>query len=579
MIKVHNMEFEYFDRDAEGNLTEMIGAIRGIHFDAEKGAFVALCGRNGSGKSTFAKVVNRLLVPVEGTVEVDGLDALDEENKFEVRRRVGMVFQNPENQIVGSVVREDCAFGAENFGISRDELVKRVDNALSLVGLSHKADCRVEELSGGEKQKLAIAGALAMGTKCLILDEATSMLDEASARDILALIRKLNEKEGITVILITHDMEEALLAGEICIFDHGRIALRGRKQELFHLPERINSLGLELPEVVQMAQGLRMRGCISTDEVYSVNDLVALLKKERPYAFLKQKAKPVYEIDKIAVNPKHAILFDDVSFAYGKGEKPLFEHLSFSVGRGEYVALTGATGTGKSTLLRMIPGLLKPTAGSIYIDGADVYDRATDLRSLRKKIGFLFQYPEQQLFARNVYEDVVFGPRNLGVSEVEAEKRAYSCIELVGLSQEVYDLPYTKLSGGERRRVALAGVLAMQPDYLIMDEPFAGLDPEGRQTMQNLIYALNKDADITILMATHELSDVLARADRVINLDEALTEGNPASVFCKAYAEGNENVPFVSRFLTELRAQGMEIDPSVRTMKEGIDRIAGCLRR
>lgn len=209
MIKIRDLTFEYFDRDDEGNLTEMVNAIRGINFDAGEGEFIVVAGVNGSGKSTFAKILNRLLLPIEGTVLIGGLDAMQEENIIPIRKMVGMVFQNPDDQLIGSVVEEDVAFGAENIGVPHKELVKRVEDALAQVGLS--ASMRIEELSGGGKQKVAIAGVLAMKPRCIVLDEATSMLDPKSRRDVLQLMKEL-QKQGITIILITHLMEELLLA-------------------------------------------------------------------------------------------------------------------------------------------------------------------------------------------------------------------------------------------------------------------------------------------------------------------------------------------------------------------------------
>ena len=581
MIKIKDMEFEYYDRDEEGNLTEMISAIRGIRFEAEKGAFIALCGRNGSGKSTFAKVLNRLLVPAEGTVMIAGIDALNAENALEIRKRVGMVFQNPEDQLVGSVVREDCAFGAENLGVPEKELAGRVDEALEAVGLSEKAEAPVESLSGGEKQKLAIAGVLAMGTECMVLDEATSMCDPASAREILQLLDKLHREKKLTIIFITHNMTEALCADMIYVFDKGRIAKSGRKQAIFTNTEKIDALGLEVPMAVSVARKLKEDGYLRTDELYSVGEICARLLKEHPYAFVKGVKLEAGKPKKLPVNPKSAILFDSVSFSYGKNK--VLDSLSFSVAKGEYVVITGRTGAGKSTLLQLIPRLLSPQSGQIYVDGIDVNDRTTDIRSLRTKVGFMFQYPEQQLFAENVYEDVVFGVRNLGISEVEAEKRAYECIELVGLSQDVYDLPPDKLSGGERRRVALAGVLALQPEYLVMDEPFAGLDPEGRRSMEELILALNKDAGITVLLVSHDLDDALAHADRVICIENGcvVTEGDPAEVFCAQYRDGGvkAGVPFTTELMCTLRDRGMELSPPARTPEAAVCEIERCLRK
>lgn len=532
MIKIRNLTFEYFDRDDEGNLTEMVNAIRGINFDAGEGEFIVVAGVNGSGKSTFAKILNRLLLPIEGTVLIGGLDAMQEENIIPIRKMVGMVFQNPDDQLIGSVVEEDVAFGAENIGVPHKELVKRVEDALAQVGLS--ASMRIEELSGGGKQKVAIAGVLAMKPRCIVLDEATSMLDPKSRRDVLQLMKEL-QKQGITIILITHLMEELLLADWIYVMHQGRLAMKGNREAIFAQPEKLREFGLELPMTVQLAHALAKCGCMRTKDLFSIEAIAERIYKEHPYAFLKEKTMEPAPAGKKAKALSQAIVLQHVYLNYG--EKPILTDVCCSIEKGSYTAIIGPSGAGKSTLLQMIPALISPTDGNIYVDGLEVTDASADIAALRKKIGFIFQYPEQQLFAKNVYEDVVFGPRNVGISEVEAEKRAYEAIQFVGLPQDVYDLPMDKLSGGQKRRVALAGVIAMQPDYLILDEPLAGLDPVGKKKMLDILRALHRDAGITVVVVSHDADAVVEDAEQVLYLQDGkiLEYGTPADVFYRLW--------------------------------------------
>lgn len=539
MIKIRDLTFEYFDRDDEGNLTEMVNAIRGINFDAEKGEFIVVAGVNGSGKSTFAKILNRLLLPIEGTVLIGGLDAMQEENIIPIRKMVGMVFQNPDDQLIGSVVEEDVAFGAENIGVPHKELVKRVEDALAQVGLS--ASMRIEELSGGGKQKVAIAGVLAMKPRCIVLDEATSMLDPKSRRDVLQLMKEL-QKQGITIILITHLMEELLLADRIYVMHQGRLCMKGSREAIFAQSEKLRELGLELPMTVQLAHTLAQCGCVRTKELFSVSAIAERLYKEHPYAFLKDKTMESAGNAKKSKTLSQAIVFQHVNLSYGK--KPILTDVCCSIEKGSYTAIIGPSGAGKSTLLQMIPALISPTDGSIYVDGLEVTDTSADITALRKKIGFIFQYPEQQLFAKNVYEDVVFGPRNVGISEVEAEKRAYEAIQFVGLPQDVYDLSMDKLSGGQKRRVALAGVIAMQPDYLILDEPLAGLDPVGKKKMLDILRALHRDAGITVVVVSHDADAVVEDAEQVLYLQDGkiVEQGVPADVFYRLWLREMEHV-------------------------------------
>ena len=538
MIKVENLEFEYFERDEEENLTNMVNAIRGINFNAQKGDFIAIAGKNGSGKSTFAKVLNALLIPIEGTVIIGGVDEINDDAKKinEIRKNVGMVFQNPDNQIVGSIVSEDVAFGAENIGVPEDKLWNRVKDAVRDAGLGiGYLDKKINELSGGEKQKVAIAGVLAMKPRCIVLDEATSMLDPSSRYEILSVLKQLNEKENITIIMITHIMEELLWADYIYIMNKGRIVMKGRKEAIFSDEKELQKIGLDIPSIIDIKNRLNEKGIIHNPNLYSILDIVNQIKKEYHYKFQKGLTFARHEVKPRKINVSNAIVFQKASFSYGK--KEVLKNVSFSIGKGEYVSIIGETGSGKSTMLQLIPGLLKCNEEAVFVDGSDVMSKYTDLNSLRLKIGFVFQYPEQQLFAKNVYEDVVFGPRNVGISEVEAEKRAYESIKLVGLSEDVYDLPLSKLSGGQKRRVALAGVLAMKPEYLILDEPLAGLDPEGKNQMEQIIDILHKDAGITIICVNHDLESVAKYSDRVIALDDGkiVAQGSPAEVFYEIY--------------------------------------------
>lgn len=599
MIKIRDLTFEYFDRDEEGNLTEMVNAIRGIHFDAKKGDFIAVIGKNGSGKSTFAKILNRLLVPIEGTVLIGGLDAMDEGNIIPIRKLVGMVFQNPDDQLIGSIVEEDVAFGAENLGVPLEELKLRVQEAVAQVGLDPKK--RISELSGGEKQKTAIASVLAMKPRCIVLDEATSMLDPKARMEIMELMLRLKE-QGITIIHITHIMEEALLADEIYVMHQGKLAMRGRRERVLSDREGLKALGLELPASVELRNLLVDAGILRDTSAFTVAQIEGRLRKLYPHSFMREKQLDEPETPKKKVPPTKAIVLQDVELAYGK--QSVLNGFSCNIAKGEFVAVVGPTGAGKSTMLQLLPGLLKPNGGAVYVDGIDVFDSATNLQKLRKKIGFVFQYPEQQLFAKNVYEDVVFGPRNLGVSEVEAERRAYEAIELMGLPQDVYDLPMEQLSGGQKRRVALAGVIAMQPEYLILDEPTAGLDPAGRNELLAIIDALHRDAGITVVMVTHDVECVVRYADRVIAVEDGRVcyDGEPSCGFysiwfsrmkrLEARLEQEDlsaesaaklqrefmrdslcDLPVLNQLLIRLRLAGMEVPCWADSIEDGVQGI------
>lgn len=605
MIKIKDLTFEYFDRDEEGNLTEMINAIRGIHFDAKKGEYITVVGKNGSGKSTFAKILNRLLLPIEGTVVIGGLNAMEENNIIPIRKLVGMVFQNPDNQLIGSIVEEDVAFGAENLGVPQKELRGRVDETLKQIGLDGKK--RISELSGGEKQKVAIAGILAMKPQCIVLDEATSMLDPKSRQEILDIMLLLKE-QGITIIQITHLMEETLLADQIYIMHQGKIVMKGRKEAIFADEKKLLDFGLELPESVRIRNRLIEENILDDISAFSVDDIVKRLRKKYSHCFMMEKNLEPLVKQQGKLEPTKAIMLQNVTLSYGKNK--VLTDVSCNISKGEYVSIVGPTGAGKSSMIEMLPGLIKPTSGAVYVDGVEVFDSATDLQKLRTKIGFVFQYPEQQLFGQNVYEDVVFGPRNVGVSEIEAERRAYESISLMGLPQDIYDLPMDKLSGGQRRRVALAGVIAMQPEYLILDEPTAGLDPEGKRELLEIIEALHRNAGITIIMVTHDVESVVRYADRVIALEDGYVvyDGNAKQSFYSLWlnrmakmeqalstadidmetaTKMQENfmktsmcdMPCMTMLLLKLRLAGMEVPCQFDSLEDGIEAIKKLVQR
>ena len=253
-------------------------AVSHVTLEVERGSFVAVLGHNGSGKSTLAKLMNALFLPTEGRVLVCGMDTLTEEKVWNIRRHAGMVFQNPDNQIVANVVREDVAFGLENLGVPQDEMVRRVEAALSAVRMSEFAETAPHMLSGGQKQRVAIAGALAMEPELIIMDEATAMLDPSGRAEVLATVRKLNREKGMTVVWITHFMEEAAQADRLIVMNDGSVALEGTPRQVFSRVEEIKALGLDVPPMAELAQTLRDKGLPLPEGILTVSDMVKELK-------------------------------------------------------------------------------------------------------------------------------------------------------------------------------------------------------------------------------------------------------------------------------------------------------------
>lgn len=277
MIQTKELIYEYEKRDEEGNIIGMKRAIDGVDIDIPEGSFVAILGHNGSGKSTLAKHINALLYPTEGAMVVDGINTSTEEEIWKVRQKAGMVFQNPDNQIIGSVVEEDVGFGPENMGVETDEIWRRVNKSLEATGMTAYRSHSPNKLSGGQKQRVAIAGVMAMEPKCIILDEPTAMLDPNGRKEVLQAVKELNEKKGITVVLITHYMEEVTLADKVFIMDKGKIVMQGTPREVFSKVEELKSYRLDVPQVTLLAHELKQAGVPIPDGILTREELVSAL--------------------------------------------------------------------------------------------------------------------------------------------------------------------------------------------------------------------------------------------------------------------------------------------------------------
>ena len=277
IIKAVNLVFDYIRRDEEGQVEEVKRALDHVNLEIEKGSFVAILGHNGSGKSTFAKQINGILSPTDGTLFVSEMDTRDEAHLWDIRKNAGMVFQNPDNQIIGNIVEEDVGFGPENIGVPTEEIWKRVEESLKAVGMTAYRLQSPNKLSGGQKQRVAIAGVMAMKPECIILDEPTAMLDPNGRREVIRTIHELNRAEGITVLLITHYMEEAIEADRIIVMDDGRIVMDGQPREIFSRVKELKSHGLDVPQVTELAWELKEAGMPLTDGILSREELVEQL--------------------------------------------------------------------------------------------------------------------------------------------------------------------------------------------------------------------------------------------------------------------------------------------------------------
>ena len=279
IVQAKNLTFEYIRRDEEGNVEGITTAVDNVNIDIKAGDFVAVLGHNGSGKSTFAKHLNALVMPTEGTVYVDGMDTKDADNILKVRQTAGMVFQNPDNQIVGTLVDEEVGFGPENIGVPTEEIWERVEKSLKAVGMYKFRNASPNKLSGGQKQRVAIAGIVAMKPKCIVLDEPTAMLDPLGRKEVINVLHELNQKEGVTIILITHYMEEVIDADHIFVMDGGKLVMEGTPRQVFSQVDKLKSLRLDVPQVTELAYELKKAGLPVKDGIIRNEELVEELKR------------------------------------------------------------------------------------------------------------------------------------------------------------------------------------------------------------------------------------------------------------------------------------------------------------
>lgn len=566
-----DLVYEYKQYNEEEDNYIKFRALDGININIPKGQFVVVLGHNGSGKSTFAKHLNALLLPSDGKLIINGYDTKDESNLWNIRQSAGMVFQNPDNQLIATIVEEDIAFGPENLGIESSEIYKRVDEALNSVNMQEFRNNAPHLLSGGQKQRIAIAGILAMKPDCIVLDEPTAMLDPVGRKEVIETITKLNKEENITIILITHYMEEAVNADRVVVVEKGKIVMDDIPKKIFMQVEKMKMLRLDVPQVTELAFNLNKKGFKIDKDILKINEMTDALFKIG------------FKEDKININNKNEenkniepiIEIKDLSYIYSPNtayEKKALDNINLTIGKGEFIGVIGHTGSGKSTLIQHLNSLMKPTKGSIFINGEDINADKNKLKQIRQKVGLVFQYPEHQLFETTIYKDVSFGPENMGLNKEEIDKRVKEALNIVGLDEKYYNKSPFELSGGQKRRVAIAGVLAMKPEILILDEPTAGLDPYGRDEILNNIKIMHDNMKITVILVSHSMEDISKLVDRIIVMHRGNMEffGTPSYVFkhSKRLEEIGLSVPQISSLMNELKQRGIDIPNNIYTINE-----------
>ena len=523
-VEITNVTYTYPRREAP--------ALRLVSLSVSRGQVLAVMGPTGAGKTTLVSLLNGL-IPYYFEGQMSGKVSIDTLSTYQHRiqdlvQHVGLVMQDPETQIFGITVLEDTAFGPSNLGFSRDIILALVKEALEDVRLSGYEDRLTANLSGGEKQRLALAGVLSMQPAILALDEPTSELDPVGRREVLESIRELRDKKHTTVILVEHETEDVLqIADKLAVIVEGNLAWFGEPRELFRDVSRTISFSIRPPKAAELGAKLVEQGWLPAGEIpLTVEEAQSTVRQLLGGRNFKRYAASSFYQDSPRGSP--VLEVRDLTHVYPGGIRAL-SGVSVDICEQEFVAIIGQNGAGKSTLAKHFNGLLRPTSGWVKVYGLDT--RVATIRELSRHVGYVFQNPDHQIFSASVEEEIRFGLANIGLDEDEQQARIQEALDFVGLADKRDRHPFT-LGKGERQKVAVASILAIAPQVIIIDEPTTGLDWAGTKRMMALIRELHQKGH-TILMITHNMEIVAEYAGRVILLNQGrvLMDGNPSQVF------------------------------------------------
>ena len=501
MIEVNSVSFSY-DAKHTGR------ALNRVSFFVNRGERIAILGHNGSGKSTLVKILGGLQYPTEGSCFINGTDIQHMDFRT-LRGTIGMVFQDPENQIVAAMVEDDIAFAPENQGLPPDDIQARVDLALAEANLIHKRDAPVSALSGGETQRVALAGTFAADVECLILDEPTAMIDPAGRIKIEKVLKFLHS-EGMTIIQVTHQIEAENFDDiqRVIVLSHGQIVWEGVTSEFWNHAE---SLGFMIPDE------FKARRYFAEHNINFPDD----------FSDIKPKALTHSHRD----NTTEKFRIENLSFIYDDGKHYVLRDIDAKIYAGQWLSIIGRTGSGKSTLIQHLNALYKIQKGKIYFDDSLLPQKGEEVHSLRQKVGLVFQHPEDQLFSPTVREELAFAPKNAGFKNHELDDAILYGLECVSLPADFLERNPIALSGGERRLVAIASVLSAKPECIVLDEPLAGLDASYQEKLLAMLTRLRNEGK-TVITISHDLKMALNYSDRIMILrdGEMIHEGTPNEV-------------------------------------------------
>jgi len=597
LISIKNLTFYYSGSDKP--------SLRDINFEIHDGEFVLLTGPSGGGKSSLCRCLNGLIPhfyggKITGKVEVNGLDVTKHSTK-ELATMVGMVFQDPENQLVTVDVDRELAFGLENLAFAKEVIARRVEEALDTVGIASLRHQATSELSGGEKQRVAIASVLALYPDILVLDEPTSELDPKGAEDVLNVVERLNDELGITVILVEHRLDRVVAHSDrVIVLENGMITADGGPRSILS-DGRVSQSGVGIPPIIKLAQAVKSKGMSLRAKRSNLDDNTPLTVKEGRIALAKtlRHSKPF--ASRHSEHPSLSLRAEGVAiprpFAIAQGDnkesviaseakqshlKPLIEvknlwhvypdgfvavkGINLKVCPGEFVAIMGRNASGKTTLVKHFNGLFKPTKGDVILD--DINTKEATVAELSRKVGYVFQNPNDHLFCDMVEEELAFTLNNLGVKGGEAKPLINQTLERFDLMQYRYQYPRF-LSGGEKQRVALASILVAQPQVIILDEPTRGMEYRLKAELMRFLDEYRIDGRAVILV-TQDVEMVAEFSDRVVLLSEGkiVVDGSKREVLSRALLFS----PQINRLAQALKSYG--VPDNILTADEMIEALA-----
>ncbi|MBY9006740.1 MAG: energy-coupling factor ABC transporter ATP-binding protein [Candidatus Lokiarchaeota archaeon] len=509
MIEIKNLTFIYNQSQNQ--------ILKNISLEIDNGEFILITGPSGSGKTTLVRVFNGLIPyfyggKISGKVNIQGVNLFKTETR-ELAKKVGFVFQNPDNQLFMNEVESEIAFGLENLNLPIDTIKKRVEETLDAIGIAHLRRRNINELSGGEKQKVAIASVLAMNPEVIILDEPTAELDPKSAEETLMLIQKLNDELGLTIILIEHRLDRVIqYIDRIIIMENGTIIRDGHPKEIFK--EDLSKVGITIPPIIKLSNKLGINSIPLT--IKESRNILGDILNKIPYSIDLKNNKSRIDNYFDQFRKKRALLeFYNISFNYEKNKR-ILDNINLKMFKGEFIAIMGRNGSGKTTLLKLINGLLRPGKGKILIENKDI--KRNSVAQLTKKIGYIFQNPANQFYHDTVDEEISYILKNLKYDYDKRKELVENILEQFGLSK--YKKTYPRyLSVGEQQKLALASVLVAKPEILLLDEPTHGMDYKQKTLFFSYLNEYCRKGNLVILV-THDVESVAEYSDRVILLSE-----------------------------------------------------------